>query len=257
MHVQSAAGTCTGFTDLWPFIDAMTAACADPSCACVVDTGNYGDMLPSNCAPSCAGALLSMQSTCADTLRTFGMQSAVDAAAARCPPPPAPQPSCETFRELQPLMAAMTAACCPACPRGFACPSACVVADTVQVPSTCNAPCAEALLPLQSACADTLQAFGMLGVLSAVDAAAATCPPTASDIPCSTFGEFGAATQVVTDACCGRTACEHGLPTSCDQRCASVLLPFRSACSSMLANMDVARNQIDSAIATCGVGGGH
>jgi hypothetical protein len=78
----------------------------------------------------------------------------------------------------------------------------------------------------------------------------------APSLPCTNFGEFGAASQAVTEACCDDTAhpCVGGLPTVCNRECGEVLPPFHAACGDLLANIGM-DTTVDEALATCG--GGH
>ena len=82
-----------------------------------------------------------------------------------------------------------------------------------------------------------------------------TPPPPPALAPagaCSTGPEFMERSQAVTDACCGQAAgpCESGMPTSCDQECAAVLLPMQTDCSGFIVMMGL-QDVIDTAVSHC------
>ena len=166
------------------------------------------------------------------------------------PPPPAPAPagevSCASYPEFMPRMQAVGSACCG---------DADAPCDSNGVPTTCTASCAEVLLPMQSACAGFLV---VLGMRASIDAAAAMCPAATPAIPCTNFGEFGPASQAVTDVCCDDAAhpCVGGLPTACTRACSEVLPTFHAACYDFLGTIGM-QTTVDSALATCTGLGGH
>ena len=147
--------TCASFPDFMTYSDAVTTACcSDPAVTC--PPGG----IPSACTAACADILLPMQSRCVDMLAAVGMTSAVDAAVATCPPPPA---RCGTFPEFMQYNQQVTAACCSG---EFA--SSCVAG----LPSTsCDDQCAAVLLPMQRACSAFLISVGMQDTISGAVAA--------------------------------------------------------------------------------------
>ena len=69
---------------------------------------------------------------------------------------------------------------------------------------------------------------------------------------CSGFPEFSVLSQGVTAACCGAgVECPPGgIPTTCTEACAAVLLPMQAACANVLAEIGMAET-VAAAVATC------
>ena len=82
----------------------------------------------------------------------------------------------------------------------------------------------------------------------------APAPPAATSTQrsCTTYPEFMAYSQEVTVACCGDKSrqCVAGLPTSCGDACATVLLPMQTACHNFLGTIGM-QETIDLAARSC------
>ena len=102
------------------------------------------------------------------------------------------------------------------------------------MPTACSEACADVLLQMQTSCHDFL---GMIGMQETIDTAASSCAPPLE--PCTSYPEFMAYSQEVTAACCDDASapCVAGLPTTCSDACADVLLPMQRACNDFLAMM--------------------
>lgn len=90
---------------------------------------------------------------------------------------------------------------------------------------------------MQNACAALLSTRMWSATKEIVDAAAATCPlpPAPALQDCSNFGELHLLIEPVNTACCTAIVdCSSGMPSTCSDTCASVLLPFRDSCARFL-----------------------
>jgi hypothetical protein len=160
------------------------------------------------------------------------------------PPPPSPAPDeqqpCTTYPEFMAYSQEVTSACCDDA-------SAPCVAG---LPTACSEACADVLLPMQTSCHDFL---GMIGMQETIDMAASSCATPLE--PCTSYPEFMAYSQEVTLACCDDASapCVAGLPTTCSDACADVLLPMQRACHDFLAMIGM-QQTISTAAATCGSG---
>ena len=159
------------------------------------------------------------------------------------PPPPAAtstQRSCTTYPEFMAYSQEVTVACCGDKSRQ------CVAG----LPTSCSDACATVLLPMQSACHNFL---GTIGMQETIDLAATSCPVALE--PCTSYPEFMAYSQDVTVACCDDASapCVAGLPTTCSDRCATVLLPMQRACNDFLGMIGM-QQTINTAATMCGSG---
>ena len=86
-----------------------------------------------------------------------------------------------------------------------------------------------------------------------IDLAATSCPVALE--PCTSYPEFMAYSQDVTVACCDDASapCVAGLPTTCSDRCATVLLPMQRACNDFLGMIGM-QQTINTAATMCGSG---
>lgn len=173
--------------------------------------------------------------------------SMVECCTADTPSAPTPPPSeantggssCTTYPEFINYSQEVTVACCG--------PNRQCVAG---LPTTCSEACADVLLSMQMTCNDFL---GTIGMQDTVDLAAASCPTPVE--PCTSYPEFVAYSQEVTAACCDDASapCVAGLPTTCSNTCADVLLPMQRACSEFLATIGM-QETVNAAVALCGSG---
>jgi hypothetical protein len=117
---------------------------------------------------------------------------------------------------------AFVAGCCAdGCPEG--------------APTSCTADCSRVLLPIADSCGDWLKtdealASGMAAVVSL--AAMCRTPPSPPGPNCVTM--LSAIADSMNKACCA-DGCPDGAPTTCDDACAAVLVPYFEVCSGFVA----------------------
>jgi hypothetical protein len=127
------------------------------------------------------------------------------------------------------------------------------------LPQSCSQECATVLLPMQSACASFLSQGGMAlaPLKSLIDTTAALCPQSPNE--CTTMEEFNAYAARVTAECCDEPteSCSSGIPNTCNDGCAAVLLPMQASCSDFLSGLIYRelKSTIDAAAAHCDRGG--
>jgi hypothetical protein len=176
----------------------------------------------------------------------WGDTSCPNAAAPPSPEPspePTPPTTCDNEADLEERVEELEHACCAAdesrCSSGF--------------PDSCDAQCAAVLLPMQSACSEILSQRLWSLQRAKLDEAAATCPATGGT-PCGDTQDLQQRFEQLTHACCAdQSKCSSGYPSSCDAKCAAVLLPMRSECAEVLGHpvwLPV-REQLGNAAATC------